>query len=153
MFKFEKMIAWQKAVEFADKAFDVADRMPQRHQFSLGEQLRRAALSITNNLAEGSGRRTPGGRRAFYDTAKGSTYEVISILAIARLRKEVTQAEFDTFYKAGDELAAIISGLIEATLREEAELAASGKILREESVEYEIHNGSDSNLSNSNSQL
>ena len=59
MFKFEKMIAWQKAVEFVDKAFEVADRWPQRYQFSFGEQLRRAALSITNNLAEGSGRRTP----------------------------------------------------------------------------------------------
>jgi four helix bundle protein len=69
VFKFEKMIAWQKAVEFADQAFDVADRLPQRLQFSFGEQLLRAALSITNNLAEGSGRRTPGGRRIFYDTA------------------------------------------------------------------------------------
>ena len=59
MFKFEKMIAWQKAADFVDKAFEVADRWPQRYQFSFGEQLRRAALSITNNLAEGSRRRTP----------------------------------------------------------------------------------------------
>ena len=51
MFKFEKMIAWQKGVEFADKAFEVADRWPQRHQFSLGEQLRRAALSVTNSVS------------------------------------------------------------------------------------------------------
>jgi hypothetical protein len=43
------MIAWQKGVEFGDRAFDVAERLPQRLQFSFGEQLRRAALSITNN--------------------------------------------------------------------------------------------------------
>jgi four helix bundle protein len=90
VFKFEKMIAWQKAVEFADRAFDIADRLPQKHQFSLGEQLRRAALGITNNLAEGSGRRTPGSRRSFYDSAKGSTYEVVSIMAIGLRRKDVT---------------------------------------------------------------
>ena len=98
MFKFEKMIAWQKAIEFADRAFDVADRLQQRLQFSFGEQLRRAALGITNNLAEGSGRRTPGSRRSFYDSAKGSTYEVVNIVAILLRRKEVTQAEFDIFY-------------------------------------------------------
>jgi len=146
MFKFEKMIAWQKGVEFADTAFEVADRLPQRHQFSLGEQLRRAALSITNNLAEGSGRRTPGSRRTFYDAAKGSTYEVVSIVAILLRRKEVTQVEFDMFYRMGDEEASIISGLIDATFREEADLARSGRTLREEQDEYNAENDSDSEL-------
>ena len=53
MFSFEKMIAWQKGIEFVDQVFDVADRVPQKYQFSLGEQLRRETLRITNNLAEG----------------------------------------------------------------------------------------------------
>jgi four helix bundle protein len=123
MFKFEKMIAWQKAADFADKALDIADRWPQRYQFSFSGQLQRAALGITNNLAEGSGRRTPGSRRSFYDSAKGSTYEVVSILAIGLRRKIVTQAEFDELYRLGDELASIISGLIDATFREEEALA------------------------------
>ena len=147
MFKFEKMIAWQKGVEFADKAFDVADRWPQRYQFSLGEQLRRAALSVTNNLAEGSGRRTPASRRAFYDIAKGSTYEVISVLAIARRRSEVDTSEFDSFYQAGDEIASIISGLIDATFREEATPPPSAHAVREDGVYYEIRDD------DSNSQL
>ena len=144
MFKFEKMIAWQKGVEFADKAFEVADRWPQIHQFSLGEQLRRAALSITNNLAEGSGRRTPASRRAFYDIAKGSTYEVISILAIARRRREVDPLEFDLFYRDGDKIASIISGLIDATFREEAMAGQSVRAVIEDSVNYEISDGSNS---------
>jgi len=150
MFKFEKMIAWQKGVEFADKAFDVADRLPQRHQFSLGEQLRRAALSITNNLAEGNGRITPGNRRMFYDSAKGSTYEVISIVAIALRRKEVSQAEFDLFYRMGDELASIISGLIDATFREEAELRKTPRTVRDEE---ELYLTSEEPTPNSNSLL
>lgn len=137
MFKFEKMIAWQKGVELADRAFEVADRWPQRYQFSLGEQLRRAALSVTNNLAEGSGRRTPASRRSFYDIAKGSVYEVISIQAIARRRKEIDPHEYDAFYQSGDELAAIISGLIDATFREEA-AGKSGRSLREEEFSYDL---------------
>ena len=145
MFKFETMIAWQKGVEFVDKAFEVADRWPQKHQFSLGEQLRRAALSITNNLAEGSGRKTPASRRAFYDIAKGSTYEVISILAIARRRCEVNQPEFDSFYQAGDEISSIISGLIDATFREESMSSQSARAIREDSVNYAISDD-DTNL-------
>jgi four helix bundle protein len=137
MFKFEKMIAWQKAVEFADRAFEVADRWPQRYQFSLGEQLRRAALSITNNLAEGSGRRTPASRRAFCDTAKGSTYEVVSLLAIALRRKETTRTEFDQFYRAGDERASIISGLIDSTFKEEGDVSQTPRAIRESDMEYE----------------
>jgi len=42
-FRFERFEAWKRAIEFADKMFEVADRLPQRYQFSLGEQLRRAA--------------------------------------------------------------------------------------------------------------
>ncbi len=137
MFKFEKMIAWQKGVEFGDRAFDIADRLPQRLQFSFGEQLRRAALSVTNNLAEGSGRRSSGSRRSFYDIAKGSVYEVISILAILRRRAQVTQADHDGLYQAGDELASIISGLIDATLREEATAGHPPRI-REESGDYTV---------------
>ncbi len=147
MFKFEKMIAWQKGIEFADKAFEVADRWPQRYQFSLGEQLRRAALSVTNNLAEGSGRKTPASRRAFYDIAKGSTYEVISVLAIARRRSEVDTSEFDSFYQAGDEIASIISGLIDATFREEATPPQFAHAVREDGVPYELRDD------DSNSQL
>ena len=99
--------------------------------------LRRAALSITNNLAEGSGRRTPASRRAFYDIAKGSIYEVISILAIARRRREVDLHEFDSFYQAGDEIASIISGLIESTFREEGTSSQSARTVREEGITYE----------------
>ena len=145
MFKFEKMIAWQKGVDFADKAFDIADRLPQRLQYSISDQLRRAALSVTNNLAEGSGRRSPGNRRNFYDIAKGSVYEVVSVLAIALRRKQITRAEFDQFYRLGDELASIISGLIDATFREEDTRTNSSHTLREDSADYAVVDLSHSN--------
>jgi hypothetical protein len=50
-FKFERLEVWQKAIDFANTMFDIADALPQRYQFSLGEQLRRAALSISTNIA------------------------------------------------------------------------------------------------------
>lgn len=72
MFKFEKMIAWQKGLELVDRAYKLADAFPRPYESSFGDQLRRTTLSITNNLAEGSGRRTPANRRLYYDHAKGS---------------------------------------------------------------------------------
>jgi four helix bundle protein len=136
MFGFEKMIAWQKAIEWADGVFDVADRLPQKHQFSFGEQLRRASLSVPSNLAEGSSRRTPRGQRYFYNIAHGSTCEVVSILAILRRRSYVSQDEFATFYQNGDELAAIIYGLQKASFEAEARQSSDRLSVREDRAEY-----------------
>ena len=141
MFSFEKMTGWQKAIEWADGVFDVADRLPQKFQFSFGEQLRRACLSVSNNLAEGSGRQTPRGQRYFYDIARGSTYEVISILAILKRRGQVSAEEFTRFYKQGDELASIIYGLQQATF--EAETKLSPRSLHEAETVYEVSDGPD----------
>jgi four helix bundle protein len=55
-FKFESLDVWKRGIEFADTMFSVADELPQKYQFSLGEQLRRASLSVPTNVAEGSGR-------------------------------------------------------------------------------------------------
>jgi four helix bundle protein len=138
MFSFEKMVAWQQAIGWADGIFDVADRLPQKLQFSFGEQLRRACLSVSNNLAEGSGRRTPRGQRYFYDIAHGSAYEVVSILAILKRRGHVSPQEYGTFYEQGDEVASIIFGLQRATFEAEARQPTSSRSLRESDEDYLI---------------
>jgi four helix bundle protein len=113
-FKFEKLEAWQKAVDFCDKMLAYADGLPQRYQFSLGEQLRRAAISIPTNIAEGSGRDNPKESRYFYSIAKGSVYEVVSLLVICGKRGLLTREDYRVFYKDADDLAAIIHGLARA---------------------------------------
>ena len=145
MFSFEKMTAWQKAIEWADGVFDVADCLPQKLQFSFGEQLRRACLSVSNNLAEGCGRRTPREQRYFYNIAHGSTYEVVSILAILKRRSLVSAEEFAQFYRKGDELASITYGLQQATFEAEAKQAATPSRFRESDAEYQALNELDSN--------
>lgn len=79
-FKFERLDTWKKAIDFADEMFDLADGLPQRYQFSSGEQLRRAALSIPTNIAEGTGRDSPKEACYFYRVSKGSVYEVAAML-------------------------------------------------------------------------
>jgi len=130
-FSFEKMIAWQKGIEFVDEVFEVADHLPQRYQFSIGEQLRRAALSITNNLAEGSGRGTPGLQRNFYDIARGSAFEVVSILAVMSRRKLIEETQAATLRKQAVEIVSIIFGLLRALPQ------SVSKAVREEIHDYE----------------
>jgi len=114
-FKFERFEAWKRAIKFADEMFEIADSLPQRLQFSLGEQLRRAALSIPTNLAEGSGRDNPKEERYFYGLAKGSVYEVVSLLVMVGKRGQLRREAYRAHYREADELAAMISGAIKST--------------------------------------
>ena len=111
-FKFESFEAWKRAIEFADKMFDVADNLPQKYQFSLGEQLRRAALSIPTNLAEGSGQDNPKEKRYFYGLSKGSVYEVVSLLVMVGKRGCLAREDYRRYYGEADEIAAMITGAI-----------------------------------------
>lgn len=113
-FKFEKLEAWQQAIDFCDSIISFADRLPQRYQFSLGEQLRRAAISIPTHIAEGSGRDNPKESHYFYVIAKGSVYETISLLVVCGKRNALTQEEYVQLYEQADSLAAIIHGLARA---------------------------------------
>ena len=120
-FRFERFEAWKLAIEYADRMFEVADGLPQKYQFSLGEQLRRAALSIPTNLAEGSGREKAGEERYLYGVAKGSLYEVVSLLVMAGKRGCLSREAYRGHYEEADELAAIISGAIKSTYERDRE--------------------------------
>ena len=116
-FKFERFEAWKRAIGFADEMFVLADALPQRYQFSLGEQLRRAALSIPTNLAEGAGRDNVNEEGYFYRIAKGSAYEVLSLLVMFRRRGHLSDVLYRQHYQEADEIAAMISGAIRSKKR------------------------------------
>jgi four helix bundle protein len=85
-FKFESLEVWKRSIDFADAMFSLADEIPQKYQFSLGEQLRRAALSIPTNIAEGGGRDGLKEKQYFFRVAKGSVYEVVSLMIMVGKR-------------------------------------------------------------------
>ncbi|MBU0490721.1 MAG: four helix bundle protein [Chloroflexi bacterium] len=116
--KFERLETWQRAIDFANEMFDIADALPQRHQFSLGEQLRRAALSIPTNIAEGTGRDNPRESRYFYRISKGSLYECVSLLVMFGKRGHLERDAYQQHRAEADELASMITGLIRAQGRD-----------------------------------
>ena len=110
-FTFEKLIVYQKAVDFADRIFQLTGTFPRGFYF-LADQLNRAALSIPNNIAEGNGRFTKPDRKNFFGIARGSTQECVPPLELAKRRGLVQPAEHDSLKAALEEIAKMLSGLI-----------------------------------------
>ena len=54
MHKFEKLEVWQLAIEYTDLCYALAEKLPKHEEYNLGSQLRRAAVSVALNIAEGS---------------------------------------------------------------------------------------------------
>jgi four helix bundle protein len=111
MFRFERLVVWQKALELFDLADQIADLLPQRHQFSLADQLRRAALSVSSNIAEGSGRETERETRHFFTIAKSSTFEVVSILTVCLRRRLTGTEQYQTVYGLAEEISKMLTAL------------------------------------------
>lgn len=88
------------------------------YQYSFGDQLRRAGLSVPNNIAEGNGRRSKKESSNFYNISKGSVYECVNILVILNNRKLIDWEKFDreVIYKLAEEIAKMLSGLIKSGL-------------------------------------
>ena len=110
MFKFEELRVYQGAMGFVDIVYKVTSNWPKEELFGLTSQLRRAAVSIGLNIAEGSSR-TKKDFRHFLDMARGSCYECAAIIWIAKRRDYINDKEFSEIYDICESLARMISAL------------------------------------------
>lgn len=81
---FSEMPVWEKAHAVVLLVYGVTGGFPEMERFGLTSQMRRAAVSITSNIAEGFGRQTSRDKARFYLHARGSSYEVQSQIYVAR---------------------------------------------------------------------
>ena len=110
-FKFENLQVWQKALDFADSVYDLSGSFPKDEIYNLTSQIRRAALSISLNIAEGSfGQSNPEFQR-FLGFSIRSTAEVVTCLFFARRRNYISEEEFNSFYSRAEEISKMLSGL------------------------------------------
>jgi four helix bundle protein len=110
-FSFEKLLVYQKAVDFADIICDHTEQFERGYGF-LADQLNRAALSISNNIAEGNGRFTKPDRRHFFGISRGSVQECVPVLELARRRRLLTPEQHASLKDNLEEIARMLSGLI-----------------------------------------
>lgn len=111
MFTFERLDVWQKAIDFADMVYSVTRNFPADERFGLTNQMRRAAVSISSNLAEGSSRVSRKDFARFVEIATGSLYEVISQAHIGRNQGFLSPEQFESLYGTAEEQGRMLSGL------------------------------------------
>ena len=111
MFNFEKLEVWQKAIAFADLVYSFTKRFPDEERFGLTSQMRRAAVSISSNIAEGSSRYSRDDYARFLEIATGSLFEVVSQSFIAARQNLLTEDERLRLYQAAEEQSRMLSGL------------------------------------------
>jgi len=109
--RFEDLIAWQKARELSRKIYRMSRQGNFAKDFDLAGQIRRAAVSIMSNIAEGFEREGSREFRQFLSTAKGSCAELRSQLYVAFDCDYMSQGDFASLLKQAEEVGRIIGGL------------------------------------------
>lgn len=110
-FSFEKLLVYQKSVDFADQICQHTNGFPRGFSF-LADQLNRAAVSIAANIAEGNGRFTNPDRRNFFGIARGSVQECVPLLELARRRAFLNVEVHSNLKSQLEEISKMLSGLI-----------------------------------------
>lgn len=111
MFRFEKFDVWQHAIGFAGEIYSATRAFPREEQFGLTAQMRRASVSISSNIAEGTSRSSDKDFLRFVEIAYGSLMEVVSQSRIASQQSFLDPQQFQQIYDAADELARMLSAL------------------------------------------
>ena len=111
MFNFEKLEVWKKSIDFADFVYSITRAFPDEERFGLTSQMRRAAVSISSNIAEGTSRHTKDDYARFLEIAAGSVFEVVSQSFIAQKQNYLSDQDHQCIYSAAEEQSRMLSGL------------------------------------------
>ena len=95
-FRFQDLQIWQFAIEISDDLLDIADDLENKKLYRFTEQLRGAAMSISNNIAEGSGSTSKRDFINFLNYARRSAFENANILIILNRRKMLSAEILDS---------------------------------------------------------
>ncbi|MBI4341629.1 MAG: four helix bundle protein [Candidatus Omnitrophica bacterium] len=113
-FDFEKLEVYQLALQFLDRLFMLCRALPADIRFPVADQLIRAGLSISNNLAEGSGKRSQKERARYYGTAIDSARERLSMINVLYRQRAVDADQFKELRGTGQRITGMLFGLIDS---------------------------------------
>jgi four helix bundle protein len=112
---FRSLEVWQHAMTLTDQIYDLTKGFPRHELYGLTSQLRRAAVRIPSNIAEGSRQKTPKGKASYYINARGSAAEIETQLEVSRRRKYAAEAAIRPAEELASRLGQMLRRLIEST--------------------------------------
>ncbi|MEM8560017.1 MAG: four helix bundle protein [Bacteroidota bacterium] len=111
------LLVWQRAMDLVDEVYDLARCFPSDERFDLRSQVRRAAVSVPSNIAEGWGRSSKKDFIRFLFIARGSLYEVETQIRIAYRQGYIEGPVLEGLIEQGHELSRMLLGLIRSVER------------------------------------
>jgi len=108
----QKLEVWKKGIEFTVRVYSVTENFPKHELFGITSQLRRASVSIPNNIAEGAGRNTSKEFLHFLFISRGSLSEIDTLLIIVRKLKYISIEIYNDLNRLLDYISKLLSGLI-----------------------------------------
>ncbi len=117
MFAFEKLLVWQKSVAMVKDVYMVSKSFPKEEKYGLVSQIRRSALSVSCNLAEGSGKVSGKDKTNYSTIAFGSLMETMNLLILASEVEMMTKEQVETFRMQISEILRMLSSLRKAQLK------------------------------------
>jgi four helix bundle protein len=115
----QKLDLWRRAIDFVVAIYRLTEQFPKEEKFGLTSQLRRAAVSVAANVAEGAARTSTKEFRQFLSHSQGSASEVGTELLIALRLKYLSETDFKSLDKELDDVGRMITGLSQSLKRRE----------------------------------
>jgi four helix bundle protein len=109
---YRDLLVWQKAMAWVEHVYAAARPWPADERFGLTGQVRRAAVSVASNIAEGCARRSTAEFLRFLSTARGSHAEAETQLMLGRRLTYLDESQLEPLLDAADEISRMLSGLI-----------------------------------------
>jgi four helix bundle protein len=109
---YRELIVWQKSVDLVTEIYSATSKLPREGVFGLTSQLRRCAVSVPSNIAEGQGRATKGEFIQFLSHARGSLFELETQLHIADKLEYLALEHTQSLESRAEEVARILNGLL-----------------------------------------
>lgn len=109
---YRELIAWQRAMDFVAEVYRVTRGFPKEEQYGITSQLRRAAVSIPSNIAEGQGRQTTGEFRQFLGHARGSLLETETQILLSERLEYLDHQTSNCLLEQASEVGRILNGLL-----------------------------------------
>ncbi|MHB8132787.1 MAG: four helix bundle protein [Anaerolineaceae bacterium] len=109
---YKDLLVWQKSLEFANKVIDITENLQTtRSHFRLIEQIEASATSVPMNIAEGKGRISPKEYKHFLIIARGSLYETMTLVEIFKLRKWVSEDDYNLLISEAIQITKMLNSL------------------------------------------